>query len=365
MEINKLIIYITLILILALYLYISYNYELKKANKEEFNNINVNITDNKKNNKRQNNINNFKDKIDNSNKNMILSKSQFIQPSDNDFKEEWDNIITEYVSEFNNVNLFARGVQSQAELIKKYSQQCLIYISSEDINSVNNMLQTLDNKNPIYPLIQQILPNIRIVKCSTELEFGFPHTHKNIIVFSDEYFQYPSLTTFIHECIHIDQRLRPDVYNKLYSNWGFVQYPINTIKGDEFSSVIIYQSRTNPDGRDINWLWISPTMQAYWIGAVFNSNTPGSIADVENRIYKIENVNAGYNTMDKVGQYTGQSSLIHYNKEFVSYFGRLKNNNYHPNEISAELAVKVFTDAEYSNGSTSSKSEIELASILL
>jgi hypothetical protein len=330
----KVFIYILFVLLLILYLYISYKYELKKRQisiKEQFIN-----------------------KIKNS---LILKKEQFIQPLNNEFKEEWKNIIIDYVSEFNNINLLARNVKTKDELIQKYNHQCLLYISNDDIKSINTMLSKLNSSNILYPLIKNILPYIRILKCTSILELGFPHTHNNIIIFSEEYFSNPSLTTFIHECIHIDQRLNPNKYNKLYTDWGFVKYSLTDIKGNEFKAEIIPYSRNNPDGRNINWLWISPSNNAYWIGAVFTSDNPSSIADVENRIYKIENINADYNTIKKIGKYKGQTELIHNNKEFVSIFGKIINNNYHPNEIAAELAVNLYNSKN--NKSIASKKLLE------
>ena len=285
---------------------------------------------------------------------LIIKPSQFLQPINVNVRKEWNEIITDYINEFNPINLKARGVSSHKELIDKYSsQKCLLHISKDNITTINTMLQSeLSSNNKIYPLIAKILPHVRIIKCSHDLELGFPHTHRNIIVFSEQYFQNPSITTFIHECIHIDQRLYPDKYLQLYSNWGFVKYNVKLIDNNTDNNAdnnanndfkdIIRRSRNNPDGRDINWLWISPSNQAYWIGAVYNSHNPKSIADVQNKIYKIENVNSGYNTIKKVGKYTGKSSLIHNNSEFVSMFGNIKNNNYHPNEIAAELVVNLF-----------------------
>jgi hypothetical protein len=356
MNTTKIVIYIILILILALYIYISYRYEQIKS-------LETFVNNNKSNNP-ENNDNCINGNTNINDNNLIIKANQFLQPINTDIKEEWKEIITKYIAEFNPINLKARGVLSHKELIDKYSsQKCLLHISKDNINSINTMLQSeLSSYNKIYPLIAKIIPQIRIIKCSQDLEFGFPHTHRNIIIFSEQYFHNPSITTFIHECIHIDQRLNPSKYLQLYSNWGFVKYDIKKIKNTDDNNTngdftdIIRRSRSNPDGRDINWLWISHTSnQAYWIGAVYNSHNPQSIADVENRIYKIENVNAGYNTIEKIGKYTGSSTLIHENTDFISTFGNIKNNNYHPNEIAAELAVKVFNDDSV-NGSISSKS---------
>jgi sulfur relay (sulfurtransferase) DsrC/TusE family protein len=315
---SKIIIILIFLIILILYIFISYHYELKmhykKINKEGFT------------------INKLK-----------LTSKQFMQPINQEFKKEWKDIIIKYINEFNQINLVARNVNTHKELIDKYSKFCLLPISKDNINSINNMLSNkLIGDNKIIKLIKELLPKIRIVKCSKEMEIGFPHTHKNIIVFSQDYFVNPSITTFIHECIHIDQRINPNKYNDMYSKWGFIKYPISDIQGNDFNANIIPQSRINPDGIDINWLWISPNKNAYWLGAVFTSNNPKSLSSVENRIYKIENVNDGYNTDKKIGKYNGSSELIHNNSEFKSVFGNIINNNYHPNEIAAELAVNYY-----------------------
>lgn len=334
--------YIILILILALYLYISYKYELIKESKKIVKES-------------------FSQQL---NPDLIITKKQFMQPSNINVKSEWREIITEYIAEFNSVNLASRGVTSQHELINKYTELCLLPISQDNINAINTMLSTqLPQTNPLYSYIKKLIPQLRIIKCSEELEVGFPHTHRNIIVFSENYFTNPSISTFIHECIHIDQRLRPNKYTKLYADWGFVKYPVSDIKSNNFKE-ILSKSRNNPDGRDINWLWISPSNQAYWIGAVFTSQTPSSLATVENRIYKIDNINNGYNTNKKIGKYNGQSTLIHQNTEFVSVFGNLTNNNYHPNEISAELAVLIFETGSESEISSNPATTLLASNIL-
>jgi hypothetical protein len=318
--------YLVVIILIVLYIYISYNYELFKIKKT---------------------IESYKT-YQYFNNNFTLSKDQFIQHINKEFKKEWKEIISNYINDFNTINLISRNAKTKTELINKYTNLCLLPISQDNINNINNMLITNLKNNNLYKkkdikkiieLIIDILPSLRIIKCSQDLELGFPHTHKNIIIFSSEYFANPSFTTFIHECIHIDQRLNPDKYYKIYSEWGFINYPVSQIK--DFTD-IIRKSRNNPDGRDINWLWISPTNKAYWIGAVFKTEYPSSISQVENRIYYINNENDGYNTIKKIGKYLGKSELIHNNIEFKSVFGLLTNNNYHPNEIAAELAVNLY-----------------------
>jgi hypothetical protein len=325
----KYFLYILLILLLLiLYLLISYKYESYKYKTNKTSKV-------------KSKIEAYTSQLSNSQ--LQIKKSQFLQPFNSNVKIEWEEILTDYISEFNNINLKSRKVKSKQELINKYSHLCLLPISLDNIKSINKMLLTdLQSDNPCYKFIIKILPKIRIIKCDLSLEIGFPHTHKDIIVFSEEYLKSPLIETFIHECVHIDQRLNPNKYLKLYAKWGFIKYPIRKIYGLE---KIISRSRMNPDGRDINWLWISPLNQSYWLGAVFTTSNPDSLTQVENRIYKINNVNNRYNTTEKIGKYIKNTSeLIHNNREFNKYFGNIKNNNYHPNEIIAEYITQLYNN---------------------
>lgn len=281
--------------------------------------------------------------------NTLINKAQFIRyPVE--FKNIWRSILLDYISNFNDVNLHSRNVRSHDELLNKY-MKCLLPISDDNINTVNNalskaILQIEATNRILLKYVMNIIKKVKIIKVSNDMEGGYPHTYKNYIIFPESWFRNISITTFIHELVHIDQRLRPNLYYNLYNSWCFSKYNLNEI--DNMKS-IINQNRVNPDGLDINWIWHPnpESNKSYWIGALFNHQyKPNNIADVKYLIITLK-INKTGKKLEIVDKEKNISSHLLFN----DYFGNINNNHYHPNEIVAEYMSILYSNMDelYSN----------------
>lgn len=263
----------------------------------------------------------------------------------NEFIQQWQQLLTSYFKHFNQVNYTARGFKNKEEALAKYSL-AFTNISNELADKAITVIGNFYNANRDKLSKKYFTTNIKfkIIKITNDFDGGYPQTHGNYMLMSSSWFNNPSPYTFIHEYCHILQRNNQLQHNSLYEKWGFEQYNVNNITENNFAD-IISRNRVNPDGLDINWIWRNPYAEEqkyYWIGAVYNSQNPTSLADVSYKWYELQyvmdnNINNGIKTLI----YTGRNGLITELTDFMSYFG-ISNNHYHPNEIFAELVAKYF-----------------------
>ena len=325
-------------------------YENFNKNNNNKNNNNKNNNNKNNNNKNNNNTlsrtnNNIKKIVNNSN---LIQSLQFITDKhDNLYKSLISYISVEYLVHMDYVNIISRGFNNMIDISKKYEQELISKITDAEKDylneSVNAKLLELNdissNDKNKQSWVLNILENCKISKGQKWLEMGMPHTHSDVIIFNKSIFTNFNWNTFIHECVHIDQRKNMNKYRELYMIWGFIHTNISTIKGMEN---IMTRNRLNPDAIDCNWLWKCPSdNNYYWIGAVFNSITPTSLGDVSYVGLKIESDSMGnyyYNGTD--------SRNLNSWYEFQNYFN-IKNNQYHPNEIIAEYMSIYFDENNY------------------
>lgn len=264
------------------------------------------------------------------NNNILIKYQQFIKPFE--FKEEWDNILNNYVKNMNNINIIARGYLNKDDLIVDYKKLILFSSTStqQKINLILNNFLNSDSDIVLINFVKYMIPKIRLLNVDKRLDNGYPHTHNNIIIFSDELNNLLNINTLIHEMIHIDQRLNSEFYFNLYRQWKFITYNLNNI--ENFNN-IINNIRVNPDGMNINWLWNPSEDEYYFIGSVFFKNRLVTrLSDVEYNIYRLRKKLNGQLV------YEGEYQKIKDNERFNSFFNMKDlNNNYHPNEISADL----------------------------
>ena len=281
--------------------------------------------------------------------NDVLKFITSMTPENEIEKNYLDNLLQwinkEYLSKMNSVNITARGFNSIGEISSKYNTELLSPINTEEIRILQEFIKKNTDKyiseDKKKTWLDNILQKSVITKGQSWLEMGMPHTHANVIIFGSEWFNNPSWKTFIHECVHTDQRIGIGIssYKKLYSMWGFEYYDVTKIKGMEG---IITRNRHNPDAIDCNWIWNCPIDgNTYWIGAVFDSITPESLGAVSYIGIKLEKDSNGSNLY-----YNGSDMRQLYNwKAFNDYFV-INSNEYHPNEIVAEYMSIYFTKNE-------------------
>lgn len=272
------------------------------------------------------------------NKKMLINLNFITDKNDRLYKSLISYIVAEYLVYMDSVNITSRGFNNITDISKKYKQELLSNITNTEkeylTDSVNYKLIELNANKQKWLL--NILEYCKFTKGQKWLEMGMPHTHSNVIIFSDSMFSNFNWSTFIHECVHIDQRKYIYKYYELYNKWGFIYTNISIIKGIDS---IITKNRLNPDAIDCNWLWNCPLdNNYYWIGAIFNSITPSTLDDVSYISLKIEKDNQG-------NYYYNGSDYKYLNtwNEFQTYFS-ISNNQYHPNEIIAEYMSIYFED---------------------
>jgi hypothetical protein len=223
---------------------------------------------------------------------------------------------------------------------------------------IEKILEKLKKTPIIYNLVKYYIfgdknkNKVIIAKGDTWLEFNMPHTHKEVIILTLEWFnnvvkKYKKdyidsvlsneCMTFIHELIHIHQRANIKKYEELYNKWGFIKAThIHNI--NEY----IYMNRLNPDGMKLDWIW-NINNKYYLIGALFDSKKPTSLLSVS---YKLKELNKTDNNIfnyasNNINNITGISLIS--SDLFMDYFG-ITNNHYHPNEIAAQYMEYYFSD---------------------
>jgi hypothetical protein len=288
-----------------------------------------------------------------------------------------------YLSSMNSTNMIARQITKDTSETKYCSS--ILTISDSEKKSFTNFIKLINDKLDVsadanaqrcknfinYNLTQYTI----IAKSSSWLENGMPHTHENIIFFPQKWFDEIGNTTtrtnlmritdnggtLAHEIIHIIQRLHPTKFEKLYERWGF----IHTTYIDNFVN-IEQLNRENPDGRDIKWIWKQPNSRPpkfYWFGAVFKTDSPSRLSDVEYLIYpiyEIDSKNKQFKLMENGGSKLELSACNEHNV----FFG-ITNNHYHPNEIVAEYFAIWFKNMCGLNGGIQSDAYLIFESWLL
>ena len=131
--------------------------------------------------------------------------------------------------------------------------------------------------------------------------------------------------TLIHEKVHIFQRYYPDLFAHLYSYyWFFQKKYIKNI------NIINNIARTNPDALENNWVFTYNNINIILVSIY--ENNPSSIANVNNYgVYLDKN----YNIQEPL-----KMKPLNKIKQFTNFFGNSYTNNYHPNEISADMIAK-------------------------
>ena len=95
-----------------------------------------------------------------------------------------------YIDIMNSVNYTARHSNNKYDCVKKYMES-LVSISKQEKLDVNSLLNLMVNKIKNTKLQNFLLINIqtsKIAKGNNWLEFNMPHTHSNIVIFPQYWF---------------------------------------------------------------------------------------------------------------------------------------------------------------------------------
>lgn len=204
---------------------------------------------------------------------------------------------------------------------------------------VNWLCEGIENKIPDE--YKFLIKNVEIVKFKKGVEMDFPHTNLSAIFLSKRfidmiipYFNNNNLdkcienigSVIIHENVHIWQRRDPEFFYDLYSKWKFKKYE-KIINSKKFINV----NRYNPDGVDLNWCFKDNKNNEYMLLSIYKDDATN-----------ISHVNLIGIEIEKLGSVPIIPPVPNIQKldeisDFSSFFGNLGGNNYHPNELSAEI----------------------------
>jgi hypothetical protein len=150
------------------------------------------------------------------NTNTILNKTSNIYLSPT---EAYDNIErTNYINNFTKMDLIVRGCNNIKECKRIYKQNMIEFTDSEkaileeNIKVANEKIKILKN-----------LYNVpwKFAKTTEKIDNSLPHTHLDTIYLSNLYFNNPSISTLIHEKIHLYQKSKPIESYNLYKLYGY------------------------------------------------------------------------------------------------------------------------------------------------
>tara|TARA_B100000242_G_C43026212_1_gene477824 strand:- start:123 stop:1610 length:1488 start_codon:yes stop_codon:yes gene_type:complete len=347
---------IVLCVVLVLYILFQYNSYLDRQKekevvteiKEEFQNYQTGLSNKLK---RINTNKNNTPKEGFTNDNNILKKSQFLNCGSDEVNGEnytLTGLITyikdNYLSKMNAVNMIARGFETKIEAISKYEKLCQ-NITEQEITTVNTEIRnylTREEKRLqetyLDGYFKYWLSKIVLAKGQDWLESGMPHTHQNVIIMDPSWFSTVRIGTLIHEIGHVHQRLEPMEWEELITEWGFTKCQSANNKIVGLDSLLV-RNRLNPDGMDCYWRWKDDiTGQSYWIGAIFNSDEPESLRDVEYVGVELE-----WNAENGLWYLTDRKTSLNKLPSFVAYFG-LDHDHYHPHEIGSHYLEKLLEE---------------------
>jgi hypothetical protein len=151
---------------------------------------------------------------------------------------EFKNITnsSDYFNNMNTCDLQVRKSNNMNEYLKKYQLGYRSFTVAQK-TILANIVNIIDNKIDIYINFKNI--KWIFVKIDTNLENSYPHTIENVIILSNNFFNYSidsQINTIIHEKVHIYQRMYPEYINILYNKWEFKK-----------TDITFNNNRNNPD----------------------------------------------------------------------------------------------------------------------
>lgn len=237
-------------------------------------------------------------------------------------KSETQNVFknNSYFLKFNKNNLISRNIKKKDNLKKTYLNNCLTF-SKNQKEIINNIIYYIREKTNNDLLFKNW--KFGLVK---NLESNLPHTHKDVIILSQDLLNNLQLNygviLFIHEKTHILQRKHYDLFYDLYTNyWNFIK--VDKIHNFDYLKQIV---RLNPDGLDLNWI-LKSNGKYILLLAVFNSI---KLRDCSNVCVYLEKKDNKFFVPNNI-KLIKLEDCIEFNRFFT-----ITSNNYHPNELSAE-----------------------------
>ena len=242
------------------------------------------------------------------------------------------------ISKYNDLDFKLRNI----DIKNKHTHYCdrVLDFTEIDKKLLDWTLDTISKKTPNN--LKFLYKNITLGKYELNVEKDFPHTHGNTIFligkFINDIMYYFNNNLeedmlrdigviIIHECIHLWQRKDIELFYKLYVYyWNFVK--VKKIHNNYFSERV----RFNPDGVDVNWV-LSLKGKHIMLLSLYTKN-PQHIGNVDSIGVFLKREGISYIVPDHSEVIVKPLNKI---KEYNYLFDNVNGNNYHPNELSAEL----------------------------
>lgn len=247
--------------------------------------------------------------------------------------------LVETFNLYNELDKRLRGIKDDENITVYYIKK-LDEWSNYEIKIVEWLCKGIENKIPNE--YRFLIKNINIAKYKTGVEMDFPHTNASTIFISQlfinmivKFYNNNRLnacihdigSVIIHECVHIWQRRDPDFFNKLFKKWNFTKYN-KIINSKKFKN----KNRYNPDGLNLNWCFTDKeTKNEYLLLSPYKEDA-SNISNVSYIGIEVEKLGT-IPIIPPIPNIEYLRNLTY----FQSFFGSVGNNNYHPNELSAEI----------------------------
>lgn len=244
----------------------------------------------------------------------------------------------------------SKAVQQQQNQIRTEYRNAVTDCTPEEASALKGYIAVIEaNLKPLYPGLVEM--PWRFVKVDNSIEGGLPHTRGNVIVLSQSLltsiketaqsgkWDLGIMNVLIHEQIHVIQRVKATVFEKLYEDaWGFRKAA--TIKGA--STWLAQHQIVNPDGVDVQWVWPVPdTSRVIWPRVILDGESETPVMPDDFRMIGIEltTTNDGYAVAtEKNG--TPKYRSLRDEPGYMQKFGNISS-IYHPNEIAADYLANL------------------------
>lgn len=237
-----------------------------------------------------------------------------------------------YISAFKDLDYSVRDCPPSVELTQQKYCRNIIKLTDLEKKNFRKFYQEIVKKIPNDQRSKFLEPNIKIVKVNG-LENGYPHTHQDLIIFDQSYFNqlngfsgldgyYNQASTLIHEITHVKQRKSPTKYDNIYRNWGFKPISYQYLKNN-MSEYLLERIRLNPDELPYYRFW------------VWNDHFIPLVLYESRHARKLSNVLYQGVLWNSLGKEENLSYDLTRFSDYLDYFG-VNKNHYHPIEILAE-----------------------------
>lgn len=246
---------------------------------------------------------------------------------------------------FNKLDKKLRDISKRSNIHQHYISNLSEWTEYEKV-LLNWMKQKLISSLPDN--YQFLFEDVYIAKFNDDIEMGFPHTIDDTIFLTGKfvkrcisYYNKNNTKDFIsqigsiliHEAVHIWQRRDKEFFNKLYNKWHFTKYK----KIYNFER-LMKKNRYNPDGVEIMWGWKHPKADNEIIPLAVYVNSASDISHVNLIGVRLERL-GNIPVIPPILDFDNLKDI----KLFTKFFGNLGGNNYHPNELSAEIISRIVT----------------------